>query len=485
MIHPRAAGWPRAALALALSLVPSAGLAQPPPTVEADTGETTLTLTSLTRAERWRYFEPSASAGREPDYAFLGSRFNLAVAHREGRWRARAGLQYVRIEPLPERAIGPGPLGSGGLYQFHAESTFSYQVYFRELALGAEVAPGVEVSVGRLTMKAAPAPSGSTEAIDTLRPRVDGRLLGGFAWSMYERAFDGVRLEVSRPGWRLHTMAAMPSQGGYEESANLTISGIQVASAQLALGDTGRRETTLFAYGYRDRRDVRVRPDNTLRMTRAADVTIWTGGVSHLGVATVPSGEIDLVVWAAGQVGQWYELDHRAWSVAAEAGHQWSRAPGRPWARAGVLVASGDADGSDGRHTTFFPMLPDADGRGASLVSAPMNLVDVFGELILQPHARLHVSTAIHRVALASPGDRWYDGSGATMREGGYFGYSTRLSGGHTGLALVAEASADLTISRYWTLRAHLSRTQGGDVVRHNFAGDRLTFLSVESVVRF
>lgn len=484
MIHPRAAGWQRAAFALALWLVPSPGLAQQPPTAEADTGETTLTLGNLTRAEVWRYFEPRA-AGSEPDYAFLGSRSNLTIAHREGRWRARAGLQYVRIEPLPERAIGPGPLGSGGLYQFHAESTFSYQVYFRELSLGAEVAPGVEVSAGRLATVSAVAHPGATPAIDRLRPRVDGRLLGAFAWSMYERAFDGVRLEVSRPGWRLQTMAAMPSQGGYEESANLTISGIQVASAQLALGNTGRRETTLFAYGYRDRRDVRVRPDNTLRATRAADVTIWTGGASHLGVVAVPSGEIDIVVWAAGQVGHWYELDHRAWSIAGEAGHQWSRAPGRPWARAGVLVASGDADGSDDRHTTFFPMLPDTDGRGISVVSAPMNLVDVFGELVLQPHARLHVATAVHRISLASSNDRWYDGSGATMREGGYFGYSTRVSGGHTGLAIVAEASADLAISRYWTLRAYLGRTHGGDVVRHSFAGDRLTFLAITSVVRF
>jgi hypothetical protein len=480
LIRARVGGRRTAGLALALLLAASPAAAQPAAPDEADAGETTVTLGNVTRAEVWRYFEPPPSARSQPDYALLATRSTLAVGHREGRWRGRAGIQYVRVEPLPERAVGPGALGSGGLYQFHAQSSFSYQLYFRELSLGVEVAPGIDVEIGRLRLDGE-RPDAAVLAAP--RQRLEGRLLGSFPWSMYERAFDGVRVDVSRPGWRATTMAAMPTQGTYEESANLPMPEIQVASSHVAFGHA--RHTQVFAYAYRDRRHVSVRPDNTQRAADRADVTIWTLGASHLGVADVRSGEIDTVVWAAAQAGRWYELAHRAWSAAAEAGHRWPHVPGRPWARAGVLVASGDGDARDDRHATFFPMLPSVDGRATSTVYAPMNLVDVFAQLVLEPHARLRVSSEVHRLSLATSDDRWYAGSGATMRRGAYFGYSSRSSGGETSLGTMMEASADVRLSRSWTARAYLGRMHGGDVVRHSFDGDRLTFFWVENVLRF
>lgn len=473
----------RAACVLTCLLAATPGFAQSPdPPAEADTGQTVVTVSNHTRAEIWRYFEPPASQRSDPDYAFVGNRFLFAVSHREGRWRARGALQYVRIEPLPERAIGPGALGSGGLYQFHAQSTFSYQLYFPELTVGVEVAPGVEVSLGRFGQEAAGESPSATLA--TPGQRLEGRLLGAFSWSMYERAFDGLRVDVSRPAWALTLSAAMPTQGGYEESANVTIPEIQVARAELALRRVPRSDARIFAYGYRDRRDVAVRPDNTGRTGDGVDVTIWTLGASHVGTFEAPSGDVETVLWVAAQGGQWYELGHRAWSAMGEVGHRW-RTPGRPWLRAGILAASGDDDPGDGRHGTFFPMLPSVNAQAASTVYTPMNLVDVFAQLVIQPHERLRVSGAVHRVSLAASRDRWYAGSGATMRTREYFGYSTRPSGGATGLGLVAEAAANVDLSRHWTLRAYVGRIHGGAVVRHSFAGDRLTFVRLENVLTF
>src|SRR5690606_13602717 len=122
--------------------------------------------------------------------------------------------------------------------------------------------------------------------------------------------------------------------------ANVTIPEIQVGRAQLSWGGASARPTRVFAYAYRDRREISVRPDNTRRVSDSVDVTIWTLGAAHVATTNVTSGELDTVVWGAAQGGAWYELTHRAWSAAAEAGHRWPRTPGRPWFRIGVLAAS-------------------------------------------------------------------------------------------------------------------------------------------------
>ena len=55
-----------------------------------------------------------------------------------------------------------------------------------------------------------------------------------------------------------------------------------------------------------------------------------------------------------GKAARGTDQTHRAFSVAVEAGHEWSAAPWRPWLRAGFLRASGDDDPADDRHGTFF-----------------------------------------------------------------------------------------------------------------------------------
>jgi hypothetical protein len=466
----------------ASAAVPAAAQA-PPDAAEPDAGETSVALTNLTRAEVWRYFQPRPAEGSDPDYAFLGNRATLAIGHRERGWHARGAIQYVRLEPLPRQAIGPGALGSGGLYQFHAQSTFSYQLYLREIALGVDLPSGVRVTAGRQPYgSGAEAPVAA--ALADVRPRVEARLLGTFSWSLYERAFDAVRVDVARPAWHATVLAGRPTQGGYEESANLGLSGLRV------FGATGSRleaasESQAFVYGYRDTRAVNVRPDNTGRAVRAADVAVWTAGASHVQVLGRGRSQTDLVAWGAVQGGRWYEQTHRAWSVATEAGRRWLDRPAQPWVRAGLLAASGDADPADTRHGTFFPMLPSVEGQAASTVYAPMNLVDVFVQLRLRPHDRVRFSADAHWLALASAADRWYAGSGATLSRGPYFGYSSRPSGGDAGLGTMIEGTIEASLSRVSSIRAYLGHIRGGPVVRHSFNGDRLTLFWFEHRLQF
>lgn len=464
--------------------------ADPAPPAAGVAGETSFIVANVTRGELWRFFEPPESGGQEPDYAFVGSRSTLGVRYTGARWAFQGAIQYVRIENLPRGAIGPGLLGTGGAYFFQAADTFSYQYYLRGLSLRLrDVAPGVSVEAGRMSFAAAvEAPSGH-DAVDRLaRERLSGRLLGDMEWSLYQRAWDGVRVDVDRGGWRATAAAVLPTQGTFEESANLPLDRLKVATAQITLqpgSAVPRTQLQGFVHVYDDRREVHARPDNSGAEASEADVQIATIGTSALGVFPRGAGQWDALVWLAAQAGDWYGQPHRAASGALEAGFQWTTARGRPWLRAGGLYASGDGDGLDASHGTFFPMLPSGDRYSASNTYALMNLVDLWTEARLAPHSRLELGLAIHRLTLASSADRWYFGSGATERRGNYFGFLGRSAHGSSSLGTVVEGSLAWRITPWWSVRAYAGRFAGGDTVRRAFRGDRLLNGWLESSVGF
>jgi len=105
-------------------------------------------------------------------------------------------------------------------------------------------------------------------------------------------------------------------------------------------------------------------------------------------------------------------------------------------------------------------------------------------QLMAEPHARARLRVDVHRLDLVETADRWYQGSGATARDGRYFGYSTRRSGGERALGTVLETSADVRLSRYWSINGYLARMWAGPVVRASFVGDRLLYWYVENVLR-
>jgi len=55
------------------------------------------------------------------------------------------------------------------------------------------------------------------------RFRIAERLVGPFSYSHVSRSFDGGRLSYDRPGWNVTAMAARPTHGGFEVSANREI----------------------------------------------------------------------------------------------------------------------------------------------------------------------------------------------------------------------------------------------------------------------
>ena len=434
----------------------------------------------VTRAESWSFFDPPAGGG-DPTYSLFGNRATLGVLVSGRRFDLEGAFEYGQLLNLPERSIGPGPLGPGALYFEAARAPAAYQLYFRALSVRAKnIVPGLSVQAGRMPYRSGNATPPNSDAVDIVtRARVESRLIGEFEWSMFPRSFDGVRVDVDRPRWHANGALIFPTQGAYEESANPTISKLRILA-----GEGGTKNIQLFAYHYRDRRDVTGRPDNSFLSAATTDISILTIGGSHVGVYPAGPGQIDSVVWGATQRGDWYGLDHRGSSVAIEGGYQLNRG-WRPWLRAGFLHAAGDDDPFDRTHNTFFQMLPSSNRYSRSHTYAQMNIRDRFAQLRLTPRPNLQVGVDVHRVALDESADRWYTGSGASAREGAFFGYTARRSFGVTPLGTIIEGSADVTLEKRWSMVGYLGWMNGGEVVNRLFAGDNLVFFYIENVLNF
>ena len=474
--------------ALAQSVEPSSTATAVPPSGAA--GDTSFLVENMTRAEVWHYFEPPPEAATHPDYTFFGNLTTLGATYRGTRWSAHGALQYVRVENLPAGAIGPGLLGNGASYFFQANGTFSYQFYLRSLSLRwRHQGRGVWLEAGRLSRAASTeTPTGNATIERLVRDEVNGRLLGDMEWSFYQRAWDGVRGGVTRGGVATTVTAALPTQGTFEESANLPMDRVHIAAVEVTIAPgtlVPKTRVEAFAVGYDDTRLVNARPDNSGRTARRADIRIWTVGGSAVGAYPSRWGTFDAVGWFAAQNGAWYELSHRALAATAALGHRFTRAPGQLWLRVGTAYASGDGSATDRRHGTFFPMLPSGDRLSRLNAYALMNVVDRWAALEVQPHQTLDVSGSVRRVGLASEADRWYQGSGATLRLGNYFGFQGRNTRGGTSIGTVVEAAATWRARRWWTLRGYVGHITGGDAVTRTFRGDRLISGWLESTLHF
>lgn len=443
-------------------------------------------VTNVSRVESWSYFDPLP--GGNPDYTFLANRLRLGVTGTWSRIDVNGSVQYVQFGGLPTQAFGPGALGTGALYYDHSGRTDSHGIYLRTLTARVRLPGGIAIQAGRFGYQSgAESPSGHAKIEAVKRARLDSRLVGEFEWSLYQRTFDGARVDVERKAWHLSGAWFTPTQGGFEEDAGARLSRVDVGSATFTLRPSvavPATDVAVFALRYDDHRPVAARPDNVGVSAERVDAGITTLGVAAIGSVSAGQGEADWFVWFAGQTGSWYEQRHRAWSLAVEGGYQW-KTRWQPWLRGGVLHASGDDDPRDDRHGTFFPMLPTVRKYAFTTAYAPMNLRDTFVEFIARPMPRVSARVDVRRLWLAAPADLWYTGSGATQERGSTFGYAGRRSGGSTDLGTVLEGAADVSLGKHLSLNGFVGSIHGGRVVQTIFAGHWLRFAYLESVIQF
>lgn len=416
------------------------------------------TVDNVTRVEAWSFFQPLRPEA-DADYTLVSNRARLSVAVESRRIAFEGSFQYAQLFGLPRDAFGPGPFGPGASYFAAARTPEAFQLYFKSMSLTfKDIAPGLSLRLGRMSH------SSEEESVHA------GRMIGNAEWTVFERAFDGVRADYQRDRWRLRAAFLMPTQGAFEESASPTMGRLQIATTELR-GRAGQ----VFVHNYRDRRAVSARPDNTGVEVERADVH-----VQAIGGSTSIAG---VQLWGAWQRGDWYGQPHRAFSLSAEAGYTWSGEWWRPRLIGGAVYASGDRDPNDGRHGTFFPMLPTTRPQMLRGTFAQMNLRDIYVGATFHPHPRLRLDSVLHALALAQRQDRWYSGTGATAFRGDYFGFSSRASTLRTDLGTLLELSAAAHLRPRWTLTASTAYMRGGDVVRRQFAGGTLWMMAIESAV--
>jgi hypothetical protein len=444
---------------LALLGLGTIALAQTPADPRAPAPAIVPLLDNVTRVEGWSFFEPSIDGG-DPDYTIVGNRATLGGRVNTRRVTLEGSFRYAQLVGLPRQAIGPGPLGPGALYFAAARNSKAFQLYFKSMSLKLkDVVPGLTAEGGRMAYE-----SGHETPFA-------GRLIGRAEWTIFERAFDGIRVDYDRRVWRAHAAFVMPTQGAFEESGNPTLTPVRIASA-----DWTTHALQLFAHSYRDTRAVRSRPDNTGGLVNRADIDVQTFGASFAPAF----GRADIRAWGAVQRGRWYDDSHSAFSASIDGAYRFAAA-GRPAVSAGLLYSSGDDDGADQAHRTFFPMVPTTTPEALGGTYAQMNLRDAHAALTFRAREGLTISGAVHRLSLVTPFDRWYSGTGATSLHGEYFGYSTRPSRLATGLGTYVQASAEAAIRRYWALKTSVGVVKGGDVVRRQFAGNALVVVIVEN----
>jgi Alginate export len=358
-------------------------------------GALTVTGNLRTRVENWDWFDTTAA---EDGYTFGAMTLRLAIGQSKERFEWLVEGQAPVLFGLPTNAVAPppqGPLGMGGAY-FAANGGRNASAVFKQ---------GFVRFKGILGDTASSLKLGRFEFIDGLettpddatlaalkRARVAQRLIGSFGFTHVTRSFDGLHYAHQTKASNLTFFAARPTSGAFDLNANkeLDIDLYYGAFTKPLKSKSSAGEYRLFTMHYHDGRRV-LKPDNRITALRSADlgkIRMTTFGGNFIGAYKTGRGRTDVMLWGAGQFGNWGNLDHRAGAIAIEVGYQPSGKIAdkiKPWVRGGYFRSTGDGDPTDAMHGTFF-----LNSLAQPYARFPffnlMNNEDSHAALLLKPH---------------------------------------------------------------------------------------------------
>lgn len=457
-------------------------------------GDLVVTGSLRTRAEAWNWFE-----GRADDsYVFPGSIARIGVSQKKARFDWQIELAVPFLLGLPDDAIAPGAQGQLGLgatyFAANSSRTNVAEIFVKQASVrftGLGGVAGQSLKAGRMEfIDGTEVMPGNATLAAVKRDRIAHRLLGTFAFSHVGRSFDGAQWTLANKTLNFTSFAGRPTRGVFvvDGWTELDINVFYGALTGQAGTGTSAGEWRVFGLGYFDRRDGVLKTDNRSPAARAADtesVDIGTFGGHYLRTVSAAAGAIDLLAWGAVQIGSWGVLDQRAGTFAVEAGWQPQALEAiAPWFRGGYNYGSGDGNPNDGRHGTFFQILPTPRIYARFPFFNMMNTGDAFGEVILRPSRRLNIRSDVHVIRLASRDDLWYAGGGAFQSS--TFGFSGRPSSARTGLATLYDVSGDYRVNGYTSLTVYYGRAAGRSVTDAIYAsGADADFGYVEVTLRF
>ncbi len=441
------------------------------------------------RVEWWDWFSPGTPAvGRQNEYAFFASYFRLTASRSTKHADFFAEVSVPILAGLPTDAIASAPqgqLGLGAAYRAANGDRAAY-LFVRQASVTFKGITGKHsnLKVGRFEFIEGQESLTQDSTLDWIkRERIAHRLIGNFAFSHVQRTADGAQFSYNSRGTNVTLVAARPTVGVFELNGNKEIPDVEYVYAGIThTGASKRYDARAFYIYYRDDRGL-IPTDNRPLAARKLDTTslnISTVG----GHYTRKVGNADLLAWGAWQTGDWGKLSQRAWAYTAELGYQFPKTKGRPWLRIGTDRTSGDRDPNDGKHQTFFQILPTPRIYARFPFYNMMNLEDSFAEVLLRPHARLAIRSDYRWLRLSQSADLWYSGGGAFQYA--TFGFTGRPSGGSRDLGNLVDFSAEFKATSKTTLTFYYGNANGGKIIHSIYpAGSSASLVYWELSQRF
>lgn len=437
-------------------------------------GGARMTTSVRSRAESWRWFD----GGDAGDYLFGATvpRITILFEHPRIAWRVEGATPSLLGLPSDAVAATPlGQLGLGGNYTAANSNRTSLTSAVLRQAWVEWRPAGMALRAGRFEFSDGAERAAKTPAMTALKAtRVSQRLIGPFGFSHVGRSNDGASARVSRGGIGALAMVARPTSGVFNaREAGRTLD-IDLAYGALTsggrMGTSGEVDVRLFGASYRDRRDLVAndsRPSSARQLdSRTVDVT--TVGAHAALVTSLGSALADALVWGAVQRGAWGSLQHHASAHAVEGGVQWPKARWAPWLRAGGYRSSGDERPGDGRHETFFQLLPTPRLYARFPFYNGMNSEELFAHLTLKPSKNLVGRLGANALRLSESGDLWYAGGGAFDARS--FGYAGRPSNGERSLGRVLDGSIEWKPRRWLAVEGYLAVNWANAVAGRTYA---------------
>ncbi len=442
------------------------------------------------RFEAWNWFEPDSG---DPSYGYLGNIARVSLSRSTDSLDWQVEFAAPILLGMPKNAIGPGTQGQLGLganyftandRQQNAVGLFAKQAWFRfkqkrhALRVGRfEYMDGAETTPKNATLAA------------VKRDRVNMRLLGHFGWAHVGRSFDGAHYSFNHKGGNFTAVGAIPTRGAFQTDGWGETHAAFAYAAHTWNWGKGKHaaDTRLFALQYHDWRQV-LKTDNRPLAARRSDsdnIRIETFGGHSVHAVETGGAIVDLLLWGAVQTGRWGLQSHRAHAVDIEAGVQ-PKAAGRwkPWLRAGFFDGSGDSDGTDRRHQTFFQVLPTPRPFARFPFFNMMNNRDKFAMLILRPHGKVTLSSEFHSLQLSHRNDLWYQGGGVFQPWS--FGYVGRSASGARSLANLFDGSVEYRYRPDLSFTGYFGVAQGLAAINAIYPkGRQAHFAYVEMLYRF
>jgi hypothetical protein len=410
---------------------------------------------------------PSAVDTRDQSYAMLHGRLRGGFELKNERFSVLALLQAAGTTGIPDNgAFGIGPVYyranhgdpfPGGKTNYGKVSAIEFFAKYQT--------PAFKVLVGRTKFASSAEAKTGVKYLDWVKKRrLAERLIGNWDWVNVGRRYDGIIAGFGGKKARIDAFGLRPLKGGinyqdaYEWFTNLAVYGGSVTSLYNQL--IPYSEVQAFYYYYDDSRE-------GAHNVAGGDIKVSTVGGSWL----LGDDRNDLLGWFAYQFGDWGVDTQEGIAFLVEVGRS-AGSSGK--FRLGYAQASGDNGDADGKHKTFFNLLPtNHKWYGAMDYNAFQNLRTLYITYNHTFNAQWSGRAALHGFNLANPRDTWYGGSGAFSDD--LLGYVPRVVAGNYQSSKIGQ---ELDIEAAWKFKGNHKLAGGGGI----FWGDKAAgqFLTVD-----